>query len=165
VTAAGVGLGSNVGDRRAHLSRAVAAMEWLGTRLDVSSLYESTPVGGPPQGDFLNAVAVVDTPRSAAGLLAGLLEIEREAGRVRRERWGPRILDLDLLLHGDERVDEPGLTVPHPRMQRRRFVLEPLAEVWPEATLPDGTDIVALLDQVRDQEVRRVEGPDWWRKP
>jgi 2-amino-4-hydroxy-6-hydroxymethyldihydropteridine diphosphokinase len=163
VTTSAVGLGSNLGDRRAHLGRAVAALEVLGERLAVSSLYESRAVGGPPQGDYLNAVVVVRTARSARGMLDGLLEIEREAGRVRGERWGPRIIDLDLLLHGDEVVEEPGLTVPHPRLGERRFVLEPLGEVWPAAGLPDGSSIPDLLDAVGGQDVRRVAGRRWWR--
>jgi 2-amino-4-hydroxy-6-hydroxymethyldihydropteridine diphosphokinase len=162
VTISAIGLGSNVGDRRAHLAGAVLTLPRLGDRLAVSSLYETAPIGGPPQGDFANAVVLLGTRRSARGLLDGLLEIEREAGRQRRERWGPRVLDLDLLLHGDETIEVPGLVVPHPRLAERRFVLAPLVEVWPDAALPDGTRIADLLPRTEDQHVERMAGPGWW---
>ncbi len=164
MTISAVALGSNLGDRRRHLGDAVTALGTLGELAGVSSLYETAAVGGPIQGDYLNAVAVVRTDRSAAGLLDGLLEIERAAGRVRAERWGPRVLDLDLLVHGAEQVDAPGLRVPHPRLAERRFVLEPLAEVWEGPALPDGRVFEDLLDGVRDQEVRRIAGQGWWRQ-
>ncbi len=157
-----VGLGSNLGDRRSHLAAAIRELEQLGARRVVSSLYETAPIGGPAQDDFANAVALLETRRSARGLLNGLLEIERSAGRVRRGRWGPRVLDLDLLLHGGETVDEAGLTVPHPRLGERRFVLEPLLEVWPDASLPDGTPLADLLPATEGQTVRRIAGPGWW---
>jgi 2-amino-4-hydroxy-6-hydroxymethyldihydropteridine diphosphokinase len=162
MTTSAVGLGSNLGDRRGHLAAAIAGLGRLGERLAVSSLYETAPIGGPAQDDFANAVVVIETRRSARGLLEGLLEIERMAGRVRRERWGPRVLDLDLLLHGGESVDEPGLRVPHPRLGERRFVLEPLLEVWPAAALPDGTPLAGLLDATEGQTVRRIAPPGWW---
>jgi 2-amino-4-hydroxy-6-hydroxymethyldihydropteridine diphosphokinase len=114
-------------------------------------------VGGPDQGDYLNAVVVVDTVLDARGVLDGLLAIEREHGRERGERWGPRTLDLDLILYGSETIDRPGLSVPHPELRRRRFVLEPLVEAWPDARLPDGTAVADLLPAVADQEVRRWE--------
>ena len=98
----------------------------------VSSVYETAPVGGPDQGDYLNAVVLAETDLPPADVLERLLDIERGMGRERRERWGPRTIDLDLLVYGDRSVDVPGLTVPHPRMAERRFVLEPLAEVWPD---------------------------------
>jgi 2-amino-4-hydroxy-6-hydroxymethyldihydropteridine diphosphokinase len=163
VTSSAVGLGSNLGDRHQTLSRAVAALAEIGTLRAVSSLYETAAVG-PPQPDYFNAAVMVETPRSGRGILDALLEIERRAGRVRTERWGPRTLDLDLLLHGDERIDEPGLVVPHPRLGERRFVLEPLAEVWPDPELPDGRVIAELLEQVADQEVRKVSGLGWWEQ-
>lgn len=158
---AAVGLGSNLRDRRANLAFAVESLDGLGEVLEVSSLYETAAVGGPPQGDYLNAVVLLMTDRSARGLLDGLLDIERTAGRTRRVRWGPRTLDLDLLLFGDETIDEPGLTVPHPRLGERRFVLEPLAEVWSGPSLPDGRVLGDLLAHVVDQEVRKVEGTRW----
>ncbi len=163
MTTSAIGLGSNLGERISHLSDAVGALGDLGHLMAVSSLFETAAVGGPPQGDYLNAVVVVTTGRSARGLLDQLLEVERRAGRVRQERWGPRTLDLDLLIHGGESHNEPGLTVPHPHLGERRFVLEPLAEVWPEPALPDGRDLAVLLGRVGDQEVRRVAGRGWWK--
>jgi 2-amino-4-hydroxy-6-hydroxymethyldihydropteridine diphosphokinase len=137
-----LGLGSNLGDRSENLRRAVAL---LGARDGVavvrtSSVYETAPVG-PSQPDFLNAVAEVDTTLSPRDLLEACLGVEEEMGRVRRERWGPRVIDVDLLLYGDERVDEPDLVVPHPRMHERAFVLVPLAELAPDVVLPDGRTI------------------------
>jgi 2-amino-4-hydroxy-6-hydroxymethyldihydropteridine diphosphokinase len=154
---AAIGLGSNLGDRTRHIADAVAALSESGKLIRVSSLYESAPVGGPEQGPYVNAVAVVDTEMSARELLERCLEIERQAGRERRERWGPRSLDLDVLLYGNEVIDEAGLTVPHSRMTERRFVLEPLLEVWPDATLPDGRALAVFAADVADQQVRRVE--------
>jgi 2-amino-4-hydroxy-6-hydroxymethyldihydropteridine diphosphokinase len=161
VATVAVGLGANLGDRRSTLGRAAASLGRLGERTAVSPLYETAPVGGPPQPDYLNAVVVLETPLGPRAVLEGLLGLEREAGRIRRRRWGPRSLDLDLLLYGDREVDEPGLRVPHPRMAERRFVLEPLLAAWPEARLPDGTTVVSLLGAVSGQEVRRVAGPEW----
>lgn len=151
-----VALGSNLGDRRAHLEGAIGALADVGSVVAVSSLYESDPVGGPDQPGYLNAVAIVETDLSAADLLARLLAIEQRAGRERNVRWGPRTLDLDLILHGDSEVASEGLHVPHPRYGERRFVLEPLVEVWPEATTPDGTRAADLLPAVEAQRVRRV---------
>jgi len=156
-----IGLGSNLGRRLAHLRAAVAGLRRLGRVVAVSALYETAPVGGPPQGPYLNAVAVLATDRSSREVLDGLLEIERSQGRRRAGRWGPRTLDLDLLLHGDRVVSEPGLEVPHPLMAGRRFVLEPLLEVRPDATLPDGTPVAPFLAEVAGQEVRRIREPDW----
>ncbi|MBS1195717.1 MAG: folK, partial [Actinobacteria bacterium] len=113
---AAIGLGSNLGDRRAHLSRAVRRLQEAGSLVSVSSLYETAPVGGPAQGPFLNAVAIVDTDLSPRALLDFCLGVEREAGRRRRVRWGPRSLDLDLLLFDRVALDERGLQVPHPRL-------------------------------------------------
>jgi 2-amino-4-hydroxy-6-hydroxymethyldihydropteridine diphosphokinase len=132
VITAYVALGSNLGDREAHLARAVAALRATpGIEVEaLSSIRETAPVGGPPQGAYLNAVVELRTELAARALLERLLEIEAEAGRVRGpQRNAPRALDLDLLLYGDEEIDEPDLVVPHPRMQQREFVLEPLAEL------------------------------------
>ena len=151
-----IGFGSNLGDRRKHLheARQTLAHSW---KLDaVSSLYESAPVGPVDQGPFLNAVAIFLTDAPPTDVLVRLLAVEQAAGRVRAERWGPRTLDLDLLLYGNEEIDMPGLTVPHPEIGNRRFVLEPLLEIWPDAALPDGTRLTALRDAVRDQAVERV---------
>ncbi len=134
-----LGLGSNLGDRLLHLRRAVVALDAIGTVIALSSVYETAPVGGPPQGPFLNAVAVVNTARSPEAVLAEARVVERVEGRQRRTRWGPRTLDVDILLYGREAIDVPGLTVPHPRMLERSFVLVPLLEAWPDARMPDGT--------------------------
>lgn len=137
-----VGLGSNQGDSVALLSGAVAGLDGLpGTRVLRTSCFHRTPAWGVvDQPDFINAAALLCTALDPLELLAAMLDIERAAGRTRREdgsdRWGPRTLDLDLLLYGDQVVDVPGLTVPHPRLHQRAFALVPLLEVWPDATIP-----------------------------
>jgi 2-amino-4-hydroxy-6-hydroxymethyldihydropteridine diphosphokinase len=153
-----IGLGSNVGDRGGHLEKAIAQLERLGEITAVSSRYETAPIGGPRQGPYLNMVVVLVTDLRPPALLEALLAIERKAGRERRERWGPRTIDLDLLLYGDTSIDEAGLKVPHREMTRRRFVLEPLAEAWPDASLPDGTLLSGYLPEVADQEVEKLKG-------
>lgn len=104
---------------------------------------------------------VVDSDRTARRLLEAGKAVEAATGRQTRVRWGPRTLDVDVLLHGEEIVDEPGLRVPHPRMAERRFVLEPLAEAWPDAEVPGLGPVTSLLEGVMEQEVRVVEGPGW----
>ncbi len=158
---AAVGLGSNLGDRRATLRDAVAGLRRLGSVEAVSSLWETAPVGGPAQGPFLNAVVVVQTVAGPRPLLDACGDLERRAGRERRERWGPRTLDLDLLLYGDAEIDEPGLRVPHPGIPHRRFVLAPLAEAWPQAVVPGVGVVEDLLAAVADQEAVAVAGPEW----
>ncbi len=153
-----VGLGSNLGDRNAHLEAGIGGLATVGTRIRRSSIYETAPIGGPDQGSYLNAVALLDTELEPRSLLERMLAIEHSRGRVRRTRWGPRTLDLDLLLIGSRTLDEPGLRVPHPRLTERRFVLEPLLEVWPDARLPDGTHLAPLLDGLGDQVVSRIDG-------
>lgn len=128
-----MGLGSNLGDRRLYLREAVEALEDV---VAVSPVYETEPVGGPGQDRYLNVVVELDTNLSPRELLALCRRLEAAAARVRHERWGPRTLDVDVLLVGDLVVDEPDLTVPHPRMWERRFVLAPLADLAPEL-LPD----------------------------
>jgi 2-amino-4-hydroxy-6-hydroxymethyldihydropteridine diphosphokinase len=144
-----VGIGTNLGRRRATIA---AALEQLRAEdgielVAVSSLRETEPVGYEDQPRFLNGAAAVETELSPRELLDRLLEIERRLGRVRGEgpRFGPRTIDLDLLLYGDETVDEPGLTVPHPRLGQRRFVLEPLAELDPGLEVPGQGPVRALL--------------------
>ncbi len=155
MTRAAIGLGSNLGDRLQHLTTAFDELAALGAVVSVSSIYETAPVGGPEQGDYLNAVVVVDTQLSPRQILDELLRIERSHGRLRRERWGPRTLDLDLLVHEGTALDEAGLVVPHPHIGERRFVLEPLAEVWPEARIAPGTTAQDAVRAVVDQEVTR----------
>jgi 2-amino-4-hydroxy-6-hydroxymethyldihydropteridine diphosphokinase len=146
VTVAFIGLGSNLGDREGNLRAALARLAELG-EVRASSFRETDPVGVTDQPKFLNAAAELSTDLPARDLLDALLAIERDLGRdrAREERWGPRTLDLDLLLYGDDVIDEPGLTVPHPRLAERRFVLEPLHELAPGLLLPDGTAIRDLI--------------------
>ncbi len=161
-----IGFGSNLGDRRGHLDAGLAAVARFARLVSWSSLYESAPVGPVEQDAFLNAVAIVETSQSPMEMLDQLLAIEQTRDRVREVRWGPRTLDLDLLLYGVAEVSEPALTVPHPALTDRRFVLEPLLEAWPDAGLPDGTPLSPCLSAVQDQEVQRV-GPwhvSWWKR-
>ncbi|HZA27903.1 MAG TPA: 2-amino-4-hydroxy-6-hydroxymethyldihydropteridine diphosphokinase [Actinomycetota bacterium] len=139
MTRAFVGLGSNLGDRLDNLRRALELLEDRGVRVIRSSrVYETDPVGGPPQPDYLNAVAQVETRGTARELLEACRETERALGRVREERWGPRVIDLDVLTFGEEEIDERGLQVPHPRMHERGFVLIPLLELDADPPLPGG---------------------------
>jgi 2-amino-4-hydroxy-6-hydroxymethyldihydropteridine diphosphokinase len=130
-------LGSNLGDRRAHLRTAVASLSAPGDLVAVSPLYETEPVGGPAQGMFLNLVVELLGAESPRQLLERCRALESAAGRVRTVRFGPRTLDADVLLVGDLVVDEPDLVVPHPRMWKRRFVLAPLADLAPELVTPE----------------------------
>jgi 2-amino-4-hydroxy-6-hydroxymethyldihydropteridine diphosphokinase len=152
VTRAYIGLGANLGPREATLLRAV---ELVGATpgvelLELSSLRETEPVGVTDQPGFLNGALALDTTLTPRELLDVLLGVERELGRVRvdGERWGPRTIDLDLLLYGDEEVDEPGLTLPHPRLHERRFALEPLAELEPGLEIPGRGTVSALLQSL-----------------
>lgn len=151
---AAIGLGSNLGDKAGNIERAVDRIRQLGDITAVSTIYQTAPIGGPDQPAYYNAVVLLDTDLEPRALLDGLLDIEQGQGRQRKERWGPRIIDLDVLLYGDEEIDQPGLIVPHPRMTERRFVLEPLLEVWPDATLPDGVRLKPKLADVADQQVQ-----------
>ena len=134
MTRAYLALGSNLGERVGFLQRAVdelAAADGVEVAA-VSRVYETAPVGGPPQDAFLNAAVAVDTALEPRALLALAQRIENGADRVRAERWGPRTLDVDVLLYGDVVLDDPELTIPHPRMWQRGFVLAPLRDVAPE---------------------------------
>jgi 2-amino-4-hydroxy-6-hydroxymethyldihydropteridine diphosphokinase len=132
-----LGLGSNLGDREAALAGARSGLEARGVRIvSLSSLYLTEPVGGPPQDWFLNAVAEAATVLPPEEVLEACLEVEREHGRVRGPKDGPRTLDIDVLLYGDGRREGKGLTLPHPRLAERRFVLVPLAEIAPGARHP-----------------------------
>jgi len=134
VSRAYLGLGSNLGDRAAHLQLAVDELATTtGVRVvAVSKVYETSPVGGPAQNDYLNAVVAIETDLNAHQLLAVAQHLEQRAARVRTVRWGPRTLDVDVLLVGDEHVAEPDLEVPHPRLYERGFVLAPLRDVAPD---------------------------------
>jgi 2-amino-4-hydroxy-6-hydroxymethyldihydropteridine diphosphokinase len=150
VSVAAVGIGSNLGDRLANLVAAAIGLGAESLLAGVSSVYETAPVGGPEQGPFLNAVVIIETASPAAALLQSMLTIERARDRKRLVHWGPRSLDLDLLIFDSATIDLPGLIVPHPRLLERRFVVEPLLEVWPEVALPDGTLVASV----------KVEGDD-----
>jgi len=152
-----LGLGSNLGDREAMLRAAIAALDATpGVRVTaVSSLYETPPWGPVPQGPYLNACVALDTTLSPRELLRLCLAIERDHGRERAVRWGPRTLDIDLLLYGDETIDEEGLMVPHPRMTERAFVLVPLAEIAPELAI-GGRSIAESLKALDTSEIVRI---------
>ena len=139
-----LGLGSNLGERLAILQQAVDRLaREPGIRVVASSrVWETDPVGGPPQPDYLNAVIRIDTDLTPFELLDACQRVERSLGREREVRWGPRTIDIDLLLFGDQRLDVPHLTVPHPRMTSRAFVMLPLLELDPDARMPDGTRLV-----------------------
>ena len=143
---AAIGLGSNLEDSRDHIRRALVALGKLpDTRLLAASpLYGSVAVG-PKQPDYVNACALLETGLEPLTLLDALQAIEQAHQRVREIRWGPRTLDLDLLLYDTRQIDHPRLTVPHAQMSHRNFVLYPLADVWPDATLPDGRTLDSLL--------------------
>ena len=153
-----VALGSNLEDPEAQVRRGFAELAalpqtWVAGR---SALYRTAPVGYADQPPFVNACALVETKLSARALLDSLLAIEKRHGRVREIPNGPRTLDLDIILYGGATIDEPGLTVPHPRAHERAFVLAPLADVWPEATIPGKGRAADLLDRGRGQAVERL---------
>lgn len=139
MTAVVLALGANLGDPYETISRALTLLaaheQW--TLTAVSGVYVTDPVGGPPgQPDYLNAVALADVPFPALTLLGLLHVVEAACGRVRAERWGPRLLDLDLVAYGDVVLDQPGLTLPHPRAHERGFVVQPWLQLDPDAALP-----------------------------
>jgi 2-amino-4-hydroxy-6-hydroxymethyldihydropteridine diphosphokinase len=158
MTLAYVGLGANLGEPRQQLEDAFIAMSGLPhTRIAArSSLYRSAPVGYEAQPDFVNAVAALDTALAPGVLLEGLQGIERRHGRERSFPNAPRTLDLDLLLYGEDRIARPGLSVPHPRMHERAFVLRPLAEIAPDALVPGLGTAAELLARCAGQDVERL---------
>ena len=142
-----LGLGSNIEDRLQYLQAAVDALDAHDRiRVDaVSSVYETEPVGGPEQGPFLNVVARVATRLSPRQLLAAGQRVEADLDRVRRERWGPRTIDVDILLYGERTMSRRRLQIPHPRLAERPFALVPLLEVAPGKHLPDGRSVASIL--------------------
>jgi 2-amino-4-hydroxy-6-hydroxymethyldihydropteridine diphosphokinase len=154
-----VGLGSNVGDSVDLLNRALTAMTALpDTRVVQCSAFYRNPAIGPQQPDYVNAVAELITALGPRELLKHLQSIETHHGRDRRreERWGPRTLDLDILLYGDRTMDTEELVLPHPQMTRRAFVLWPLAEIAPDLRLPDGQSVKALAQTTDASQLKRL---------
>jgi len=156
VTVYAIGLGSNIGDRLAFLRAGVAGLATLGEIGNVSALYETGPIGGPEQGPYLNAVVLVETDLGPSELLAQLHVIEADQKRERKERWGARTLDLDIITASGLVVDEPDLQIPHPRAGNREFVLRPVVDVWPDAPISDGVAAQAALKACDDQGVDRL---------
>lgn len=158
-----IGLGSNMGDRLENLRTALRGLAELGTLETVSALYETEPIG-PPQAMFLNAAARLSTSIEPRSLLPELLAVERRAGRERRERWGPRTLDLDMLWVKGFMCADVGLTVPHPELRNRAFALVPLLDVAPDAADPrDGAPYARVSVELDLSVVREVAGTrDRW---
>ena len=142
-----IALGSNLGDPREQLTQAMGTLSVMpGSRLQACSpAYRSEAVGPGPQPQYLNAVVALDTTLTAAALLSKLQAIESSQGRRRHQRWAARTLDLDILLYADNCIDDAELTIPHPRMRERNFVLFPLYDIAPEITLPCGTTLESLV--------------------
>ena len=153
-----LGFGSNLGDRKANVREAIERLDAIRDTSvkHVSSLYESAPVGYTDQPGFINSVAEIQTDLSPRELLSAVLGIESDMGRVRNTHWGPRVIDIDILVYDAIRMETPELTIPHPRMAERRFVLDPLVEIAPGLILPDGRRIEEALPAVCDQKVFRV---------
>lgn len=150
-----IGLGSNLGDKKANIKKALELLDTsTGVRVKkVASLYRTAPLGYTGQDWFLNTVAELETGLSPRELLSLLLDIEERLGRVRTIRWGPRTVDLDLLLFGREEIDTPDLIVPHPRMSERAFVMVPLAELKPEITVPGQGRAGDLAERLKKEQL------------
>jgi 2-amino-4-hydroxy-6-hydroxymethyldihydropteridine diphosphokinase len=159
-----VGLGSNLGDREAQIRLALEALRQVADThvVRVSSIYDTEPVGEVHQPNFLNGVAQIDTQLSARQLLWNLQLIERRLGRVRAQRWGPRTIDLDLLLFGDLVLDEPDLKIPHPELTRRAFVLVPLVELDPQLVHPEsGETLIQILSRLDPRPLVKKSSRLW----
>jgi len=143
-----ISLGSNLENRKLNLDIAIAELEKVLTELKVSPYIETKPVGGPKQDDFLNAIAIGECELAANDLLKKLLSIEDQIGRVRNVKWGPRLIDLDLIVYGDQVIDSPILKLPHPLAQSREFVLAPWFAIDPQAVIPGVGEIKTLLASI-----------------
>jgi len=162
-------LGSNVGDRENHLREAITRLESTGHVVSISSFYETEPVEVTNQAWFLNCAVQIETTKMPKQLMAAVLEIEREMGRQRTQNKGPRIIDIDIILFGDSVVNSSELTIPHPAMHQRRFVLEPLAEIAPEAGHPvfkktvlemlRGLPMVQTVRKIGTNDAEKESGP------
>ena len=154
-----VGLGSNLDGPGAQVEQAIRQLDSIAWSRVVarSSLYRSAPLGPVPQADFINAAAMLSTRLSAGRLLVELKRIETAMGREPGERWGPRVIDLDLLVHGDDEIDAPGLTVPHPGIAVRNFVLLPLREIAPEMVVPGLGRLADIEVNESEPAISRVE--------
>ncbi|AUW92849.1 MAG: 2-amino-4-hydroxy-6-hydroxymethyldihydropteridine diphosphokinase [Sulfobacillus thermotolerans] len=151
-----IGFGGNLGNPLGCFAQGLEWLQGAGRVTGCSGIYRTAPQGGPSQPDYLNAVLCLDTLWDWQRLLGQMQAAEAACGRERGERFGPRTLDLDILLWGEERIDEPQLQVPHPRLAQRRFVLEPLAEIDPQLTIPGVGHIQGLLAAVANQPVTRL---------
>lgn len=154
-----IGIGSNLGEPRAQVEKALQSLQLLSVNgeFTASPLYQTTPTGPQDQPDFINAVAGFLTLLSAQDLLQALKAIENSQGRQRDGvRWGPRTLDLDLLLYGNESIDMDELTVPHPRIRERAFVMVPLFDVAPDVSIPGQNDLQVLMKKVSREGVRKI---------
>jgi 2-amino-4-hydroxy-6-hydroxymethyldihydropteridine diphosphokinase len=158
VAEAYLGLGSNLGDKRAMLTEALARLDATpGIRVTARSRFYRTPPWGDTNQDwFLNAAAALDTTLSPADLLAACLQVERQLGRVRERKWGPRSIDIDVLAYGQEAVDDPDLVLPHPFVLQRAFVLKPLADIAPDLAI-GGTSVRDALAQLDQTGIEPVE--------
>ncbi|CAN5665868.1 MAG: 2-amino-4-hydroxy-6-hydroxymethyldihydropteridine diphosphokinase [Gammaproteobacteria bacterium] len=155
-----IGLGSNLADPGAQVTQGLLAVARLPeTRIVAqSSFYRSAPMGPPDQPDYINAVTAIETAQTAYVLLASLQAVEARHGRARGVRWGPRTLDIDILLYGAERITGPGLTVPHPGLSERAFVLYPLYEIAPELEVPGLGPLAGLLRHCEGGGIERLSG-------
>ena len=147
-----IALGSNLGDRAENISKAASEINKIIEVTHLSTIYETDPVGGPEQPDYLNAVLIGESELDPADLLTKTLEIESALGRTREVRWGARTLDIDLIVAGDVVSNSEFLILPHPRAHERAFVLEPWLEIEPDAVLPGRGSVAALLSQLSIEE-------------
>ncbi|MFO7808479.1 2-amino-4-hydroxy-6-hydroxymethyldihydropteridine diphosphokinase [Guyparkeria sp.] len=161
-----IGLGANLGDPVDQIERAVEAIDSLPLCQvrAVSGLYANPPIGPQDQPDYINAVAEIETALAPEALLRALKGLERAAGRSYTRHWGERMLDLDILAFGDRQIDSPGLTVPHPEIAHRHFVLAPWLEIRPDVRLPGGAPLAGRLEAVADHPLRFLRGMHWQRR-